>query len=151
MAGDWRSLDTHPQMPASLPPPEVGREQGALPYRPSHIHQEGTGDEKASIYRTMARGLKCWLGPPARPRGLSGWLRLTGPRALLSGQQGLSWGGRPLSPTEWSAVGGSRALETKRRGQILLCYSYSKYPHVNHNYCLCLLGREAPWEGPRGN
>lgn len=41
-------------------------------------------------------------------------------------------------------------MKTKRRGQVLLCNSYSKYQCVSHKYCQCLLGIEASWERPRG-
>lgn len=83
----------------------------------------------------MTRNPKCWLRPLVRPRGWSGWSGLvwwTDPRVLLLGQEGLSWGGHPLNPTEWSAVGESSAFEIKRR-QVLLCYSHSKYSQISIN------------------
>lgn len=104
---------TRHQRPASLPPPEGGESKKLCPMALHTSNRKARETKGAGIYRTTARGLKSWLGLPARPRGSSGWLRLTGPKALLSGQQGPSWGGRPLNPTEWSAVGGSHALRQR--------------------------------------
>lgn len=46
-------------------------------------------------------------------------------------------------------MGGSQAFETKRRGQVLLCGSNSKYT-LAINTAVPLTGVEALWEGPRG-
>lgn len=42
---------------------------------PTALHtssRQARETNEAGIYRMVARGLKCWLGPPARPKGLSG-------------------------------------------------------------------------------
>ena len=111
--GDWRSLNPPPKACLTPTSRRGGESKKLCPMALHTSNRKARETKGAGSYRTTARGLKNWLGLPARPRGSSGWLRLTGPKALLSGQQGPSWGGRPLNPTEWSAVGGSHALRQR--------------------------------------
>lgn len=127
---------TRHQRPASLPPPEGGREQQAVPYGPSHIQQEGTGDEGGRYLPNDGQGSEELAGAAGPPQGFVWLAEADRPQGSAFWAAGPELGRASIKSNRVVCCGWEPCFETKRRGQVLLGYSYSKYPRVNHKYCL---------------
>lgn len=96
-----------------------GGEQEAVPYGPSHIQQEGTGDEGGRYLPNDGQGSEELAGAAGPPQGFVWLAEADRPQGSAFWAAGPELGRASIKSNRVVCCGWEPCFETKRRGQVL--------------------------------